>query len=89
MLFVSHGGGEEGPGSGVDIHSGDGHHVWGDHGESKGVFDEDVSSSKCLLGFCGVSSLQEPEYPPQHPDSSEDLSGSGLLGVDGGVWLSW
>ena len=90
MLLVSHGGGGEGPGSGVDTHSGDGHNGWRDHGGSKVVFDEEMSSSKCLLCSCGAPSLQEPEYPPQLPDSSEDLSGSGLLGVDGsGVWLIW
>ena len=35
-----------------------------------------------------VPKLHEPEYPPQLPDSSEELSGSSLLGVDCGPKIS-
>ena len=59
-----------------------------DHGGSKVEFNEELSSSKSLLGPCGVPILHEPEYQPQLPESSEDLSGSGLLRVDGGPRIS-
>jgi hypothetical protein len=53
-----------------------------DHGGSKVEFNEELSSSKSLLGPCGVPILHEPEYQPQLPESSEDLSGSALLRED-------
>ena len=71
-----------GPGSSAVTHPGDGHQGWGDHGGSKFKFNEELSSSKSLLGPCGVPILHEPEYQPQLPESSEDLSGSALLRED-------
>ena len=72
-MLVSHAGGGEGPGSGVVTHPGDGHQGGSKVGE--------LSSSKSLLSPCCVPKLKLPE-------SSEDLSGSGLLGVDGGPKIS-
>ena len=75
--------GQEGEGEG------DGHQDWGDHGGSKLELVGELASVQFLLGPGGVSKLHAPEYPLQIPDSSEDWSGSGLLGVDGGVLQSW